>query len=95
MLDQIIHRNQMWTTLQEPRTPAYVPNSYLLLLSALDSGWQISNVELASSWDQHGLIYLVTLNKDRNLPQEIILPKNALVASLLDEYFADHSLPQA
>ncbi len=94
-MDQTIQRTQMWTTVQEPRTPSYVPNSYLLLLSALDNGWRISRVDLVSSWDQHGLIYVVALRKDRNLPQEIILPKNALVASLLDEYFSDHSLSRS
>jgi len=90
MLDSTILRTQMWTTVQEPRTPSYVPNSYLLLLSALDAGWQIERLELASSWDQHGLIYLVTLHRDGGLPQELILPKNPLVASLLDEYFDRH-----
>ena len=93
MLDQIIYHKQMWTAVQEPRTPAYVPNSYLLLLSALDSGWHIGKVELAASWDQHGLVYLVTLRKDRSLPQEIVLPNNSLAADLLDEYLADHPLP--
>ncbi len=93
MLNQTIRREQMWTTVQEPRTPAYVPNSYLLLLSALDSGWRIEKVKQAVSWDQHGLIYLVTLRKERNISQELILPKNALVAGLLDEFVARPALP--
>ena len=94
MLAQSIDRSQMWTTVQEPRTPAYVPNSYLLLLSALDSGWQISRVDLVSSWDQHGFIHLVTLRfAGRPDRQQLLLPRNPLVDSLLDEYFIDHTAP--
>jgi hypothetical protein len=94
MLNPSIDLSQMWTTVQEPRTPSYVPNSYLLLLSALDAGWQVSAVDLASSWDQHGFIYVVSLHfGERPVHQQIILPKNPLVDSLLDEYFSDHSAP--
>ncbi len=95
MLNQTIQREQMWTTMQEPRTPAYVPNSYLLLLSALDSGWRIDRARLAASWDQHGLIYLVTLRKERNISQELILPKNDLVDDLLDECMARPAMSHA
>jgi hypothetical protein len=94
MLDQSIDLSQMWTTVQEPRTPAYVPNSYLLLLSALDAGWKISRVDLVSSWDQHGFINLVTLRFGQRADrQQLLLPRNPLVDSLLDEYFMDHSVP--
>jgi hypothetical protein len=86
MLDQATKRAQMWTTVQEPRSPAYVPNSYLLLLSALDNGWQIRQVELAPSWDQHGFIYLVTLRQGQpDYAQQLILPKNALIDELFKE----------
>jgi hypothetical protein len=36
----------VWDTFQEPRCPAYLPNSYMLLLSALDQGWKVIKVEL-------------------------------------------------
>ena len=77
----------VWNTFQEPRCSAYLPNSYMLLLSALDQGWQVSKTELAPSWDQNGFIYLVTL-KRQSLPhtQQLIMPQNALVANLLQEY---------
>jgi hypothetical protein len=86
MLNQTIQPAQMWTTIQEPRIPAFVPNAYLLLLSALDNGWHLKKAELLPSWDQHGFIYLVTLylhNLDHM--QQLILPKNPLVDNLLDE----------
>ena len=94
MLETTILRSRVWTTVQEPRTPACIPHSYLLL-SALDAGWTISSLELAASWDQHGLIYLVTLRQEHSLSQELILPRNTLVSSLLDEYFSEHELPSA
>ena len=76
----------VWNTFQEPRCVSYLPNSCLLLLSALDNGWKIARVELAPSWDQHGFIYLVTLKyPSHSFTQQLILPKNTLVKTLLDE----------
>ena len=76
----------IWDTFQEPRCPAYLPNSYMLLLSALDQGWKVMKVELAPSWDQNGFIYLVTLKRPTHTrAQQVILPHNALVEALLQE----------
>ncbi|MGB8214378.1 MAG: hypothetical protein WCE68_12550 [Anaerolineales bacterium] len=77
----------VWNTFQEPRCSAYLPNSYMLLLSALDQGWKVIKVELAPSWDQYGFIYLVTLKRQSHQhTQQLILPHNTLVATLLQEY---------
>jgi hypothetical protein len=77
----------VWNTFQEPRCPAYLPNSYMLLLSALDQGWKVSKVELAPSWDQYGSIYLITLKHQSHQHfQQLILPKNSTVESLLHNY---------
>jgi hypothetical protein len=77
----------VWNTFQEPRCSVYLPNSYMLLLSALDQGWKVSDIELAPSWDQYGFIYLVTLKRP-SYPrtQQLILPHNSLVEDLLQEY---------
>lgn len=76
----------VWNIFQEPRCSVYFPNSYMLLLSALDQGWKVSKVELAPSWDQYGLIYLVTLKRrSHDRTQQLILPHNSLVESLLQE----------
>jgi hypothetical protein len=77
----------VWNTFQEPRCSVYLPNSYMLLLSAIDQGWKVINVELAPSWDQYGFIYLVSLKHPSHLHiQQLILPNNALVETLLQEY---------
>ena len=77
----------VWDTFQEPRCPAYLPNSYMLLLSALDQGWKVIKIELAPSWDQYGFIYLVSLKRTSHPhTRQLILPNNALVESLLQEY---------
>ena len=74
----------VWNTFQEPRCPAYLPNSYILLLSALDQGWKVIKVELVPSWDQYGFIYLVTLkHQSRYQAQQLILPKNSIVENLI------------
>jgi len=76
----------VWNTFQEPRCPAYLPNSYMLLLSALDQGWKVVKVEMAPSLDQYGFIYLVTLKRQFHPhTQQLILPHNSLVENLLSE----------
>ncbi len=90
MLDTTITRGQMWSIMQQPCTASYVPNSYLLLLSALDNGWRIEQAALVPSWDQNGFLYLVTLRHHVTpVRQELILPKNQVVDDLLDEYRED------
>ncbi len=77
----------VWNTFQEPRCPAYLPNSYMLLLSALDQGWKVIKVELAPSWDQYGFIYLITLKRQSlQHAQQLILPKNSTVENLIYSY---------
>jgi hypothetical protein len=76
----------VWNTFQESRCAAYLPNSYMLLLSALDQDWKIMKVELAPSWDQYGFIYLVTLKRPAHArAQQLILPHYAPVEDLLQE----------
>jgi hypothetical protein len=84
MLEQTYKAEQIWNTVQEPRSPAYMPTGYMLLLSALDKGWQIENIELEPSWDQNGFVYLVTLRRhSHKYSQQIILAKNPIVEDLI------------
>jgi hypothetical protein len=86
MLDRFTKLGHRWTPVWEPRAPAYAPNSYLLLVSALRGGWRVHQVEMAPSWDQHGFIYLVTLRRGQtDYAQQLILPKNAFIEALLVE----------
>jgi hypothetical protein len=49
MSGQTITREQIWATMQEPRCPSYTPTAYLLILSAIDNGWQVDRIELVPS----------------------------------------------
>ncbi len=83
----ITKMENVWNALQEPRCATYLPNSYMLLLSAMDQGWKVRKVELVPSWDQYGFIYLVSLNRPSlKDTKQLILPDNPLVAKLLQEY---------
>ena len=96
MLNTTLNRMEnVWDTFQEPRCPAYLPNSYMLLLSALDQGWKVIKIELAPSWDQYGFIFLVTLKRQSHPhARQLILPHNTLVENLLQEYGSlVHSFP--
>jgi len=84
MLEQTYRSEQVWNTVQEPRCPVYLPTGYMLLLSALDKGWQIEKIELTPSWDQNGFVYLVTLRRNSDkFSQQIILAKNPIVEDLI------------
>jgi len=86
MLAAPIKTRHLWDTLQEPRCPSYFPMGYLLLLSALDNGWQIADIQIRPSWDQHGLVYLLSLRHPAHMhSQQLVLPKNSLVEDLLAE----------
>jgi hypothetical protein len=86
MLEQTYILGQAWNAFREPSFPAYTPTGSMLLLSALNKGWQITHIELAPSWDQHGFIYQVTLRYPANkYSQQIILPKNPMIEDLLSE----------
>jgi hypothetical protein len=59
----------------------------MLLLSALDNGWRIAEIVLKPSWDQNGFIYLLTLrHTDHRHTQQLVLPKNVQVETLLAEH---------
>ncbi len=76
----------LWNTIQQPRCRGYRSVSYLLLLAALDKGWQIVNAVLSPSWDQNGFVYVVSLRHPAcPVHQELILPQDSLTESLLQE----------
>jgi hypothetical protein len=86
-MDQVqLNKELVWSMVQQPRCAGHQSASYMLLLAALDKGWQVSKVELAPSWDQTGFVYLVTLrHANSQLAQEMILPRNTFVDDLLHE----------
>jgi hypothetical protein len=84
MVEPNLQIEQLWNTLQESRCPVDMPTGYMLLLSALDNGWQIDGIELEPSWDQNGFIYLVTLRRQSHkYSQRIILTRTPFVEYLL------------
>lgn len=73
-----------WHHLQGPSRPARLPHGYLLLLSALDEGWRVERISVQPSWDQHGLVYVLSLKRPGSRRrQEVVLPKNPQVEALL------------
>ena len=84
MLEQTTLNEKSMNKMHSAGSPVYMPSGTLLLLSAIYKGWQISEIGLEPSWDQHGFVYLVTLRLPfQNSCQQIILPKNPMVEDLL------------
>jgi len=85
MLSLELGKEHQWSTLQEPRISSTFPSSYLRLLSALDTGWQIVNYKLQPTWDQNGFVYEVTIQEPFSKRDEmIILPMSDFVDEILE-----------
>jgi len=64
----------------------YIPGA-LLLLMALDNGWDIVLVKPVAHWEPYGPVYLVTLRcHSDGKAQRLIIPKSALVAKIFEQY---------
>jgi hypothetical protein len=84
MLTNPVETAQRWNVLQEPRCKSPFPSGNLLLLSALDQGWQVTRLRVEPSWDQHGFVYLLVLEHPlypHN--QELVLPRNPQLEAIL------------
>ena len=81
-----VKTENVWKTIQEPDYVTYIPSA-LLLLMAIDNGWDIDEVESVPSWDQLGFVYVVTLKSSScSQNQKLIMPKSALVEKILAEH---------
>jgi len=80
----------VWKTVQEPAPEpeyrTYIP-SLLMLIMALDNGWDITRIELEPSNDQHGFVYLVTVKcRSNGHFQKLVIPKSSLVEKVFEQY---------
>ena len=76
----------VWKTVQEPEYRTYIP-SLLMLIMALDNGWDITRIELEPSNDQYGFIYLVTVKcRSNGQFQKLVIPKSTLVEKVFEQY---------
>ncbi len=76
----------VWKTAQEPEYKTYIP-SLLMLIMALDNGWDITRIELEPSNDQYGFIYLVTVKcRSNGQFQKLIVPRSALAEKVFEQY---------
>jgi hypothetical protein len=76
----------VWKTVQEPEYKAYIP-SLLMLIMAVDNGWDITSIEMKPSHDQHGFVYLVTVKCRSNSQfQRLVIPQSKLVEKIFEQY---------
>ena len=75
----------VWRTTQEPGYATYIPSA-LVLLMAIEDGWNVVKIEPVPVDGQLGSIYLVMLKSSLSRQsQKLIMPKSALIEKLLDE----------
>ena len=92
LANTIVKTENVWKKLQESGHATYIPSA-LLLLMAMDNGWEVVKAELVPSWDQLGFFYLVSLERcSDGQAQELIIPKSALVEKILEQHGTRSSL---
>ena len=67
LMSNNLDREHLWSRLQQPPRPANLPTDYLLLMAALDTGWQITGpVRILPAFNgaQCG-VYLFTLSQSQ------------------------------
>ncbi len=71
----------------EPAEPATFIPGVLLLLMALDIGWEISKVKHIANWEPYGSVFLVTLRcRSDGVAQHLIIPNSSLVEKILEQH---------
>jgi hypothetical protein len=89
-LKRIFSTNEMkWNNMQQPIHVASFPADQLRFLSALDSGWMVTDVAemIAHGRNDGGRSYVLTLaHMQKLLVKEMIVTKGKMVDSLLDNY---------
>jgi hypothetical protein len=77
-LEMIMERDPMWNNLQEPYRPSRFPPGYMLLLAAVDTGWNISGPVLMQAAlqdsDPCSYAFLLTNNNSATL-RELVVPE--------------------
>ncbi len=64
----------------------FIPSA-LLLLMAIDNGWEIAKSELVPCWENIGPAYLMTVRSTKdNREQKLVIPKSALVEKILEQH---------
>lgn len=72
----------------------YVPSA-LLLLMAIDNGWEIVKVQPVASWENYGPVYLMTVRcNSGGGDQKLVIPRSALVDTIINQYASAHAIVQ-
>ena len=71
-------------------TPAghatYVPSA-LLLLMAIDNGWEIVKVQPVTRWENYGPVYLMTVRCNTGGgDQKLVIPRSTLVDKIIEQH---------
>ncbi len=81
---------------KRPMEPTILGECHMQFLSALEQGWVLARTELVPSWDQHGLIYRVTLQHPGTCDsQQLVLPQGWISEILIRaaEFKAESTRP--
>ncbi len=78
--------DQTWKTVELAEYATYIP-APLVLLMALDNGWEISKAKSIANWEPYGSVFLVTMRcHATGAAQHLAIPKNALVEKILEQH---------
>ena len=86
MLVENFNKNNPFDSGNPAGYATYIPSA-LLLLMAIDNGWDITKVQPVPKWENHGPVYLLTIRcHSEGHEQKLIIPKSALVEKILEQH---------
>ncbi len=75
-----------WGMYKQAGHATYIPSA-LLLLMAIDNGWDIVKAQPVARWENYGPVYLVTVKcVSGGDEQKLVIPKNALIEKILEQH---------
>ncbi len=88
-----IKPEQAWKTAEPAEYTVYIPG-VLLLLMALDSGWEISKANPIANWEPYGSVFLVTLrNQSNGTVRHLVVPQSPLIKKILEQHLPAMTQP--
>jgi hypothetical protein len=86
MLTENFNNKNPWGMYKKAGHATFIPSA-LLLLMAIDNGWDIVKAQPVVRWENQGPVYLVTVKcHSGGEEQKLVIPKNALVDKILEQH---------
>jgi hypothetical protein len=86
MLAENFNHNNPWGMSSKAGHATYIPSA-LLLLMAIDNGWDIVKAQPVERWENYGPVYLITVRCNSGGEEHnLVIPRSSLVDKILEQH---------